>query len=210
MDATFFDRDPIAVARDLLGCGFRRQLDGRWTGGIIVETEAYLSRDDPASHAARGCTPSNQSMFGPAGRLYVYPIHAKYCVNFVTQRRHTGAAVLIRALQPVWNLDGMRDRRQQSDPRRWTSGPAMICQVMQIDRSYDGLDILSSPRWSLTPDHRVAPIEITAGPRIGVSKGVELPLRFFIDGNRFVSGRASDHRRPRCQSIPVGLHGSQK
>ena len=105
---SFYDRSPATVARELLGKALLRRLDGQWLGGWIVETEAYLSDGDLASHSARGRTRGNAAMFGPPGTLYVYPIHAKYCMNAVTESDGTGSAVLIRAMEPVWGIDRMR------------------------------------------------------------------------------------------------------
>ncbi|MEM6363855.1 MAG: DNA-3-methyladenine glycosylase, partial [Planctomycetota bacterium] len=146
------------------------------------------------------------SMFGPPGSIYVYPIHAKHCINVVTQASGTGSAVLIRALQPIWGTSLMKRRRNSHDDRRWTSGPGMICQSLGIDRRHDGIDPEVDPKWCLMPGPAtglVNNISITTTPRIGVSQAKELPLRFFVDGNRYVSGRAADHKRPRRETLKI-------
>lgn len=201
----FFDRPPEIVARELLGCRMIRRVrhDDRsvWIGGVIVETEAYLADGDPASHSARGRVTAtgkpmrHASMFGPPGRLYVYAIHAKHCLNWVTEPEGVGSAVLIRAMQPVWSIQTMREYRGVQDERRLTSGPGMLCHAMDIDRSFDGLDALSAADWRMEKPPGDQSIEITVTPRIGITRGADLPLRFFVGGNRFVSGPMKQHRR---------------
>lgn len=177
------------VARDLLGAAICRRDASGWVGGRIVETEAYLHSGDLASHAARGMTPSNQSMFASPGTLYVYPIHAKHCLNVVTEAKGRGSAVLIRAIEPIWGLEVMAARRGRTDPRQLARGPAMICQAFAVDRRQDGDDLIRQNNW------RVAPLpgqpdesRIACGPRIGIRRAAELPLRFFEQQNRYVSG----------------------
>ncbi|TWT74783.1 DNA-3-methyladenine glycosylase [Allorhodopirellula solitaria] len=196
----FFQRDPLLVARDLLGCTLAHRVGGVWRGGWIVETEAYLSQGDPASHSARGRTPGNASMFAEPGRLYVYPIHAKHCLNFVTESEAIGSAVLIRAVEPVWGLRQMQRVRGTVDDRRITSGPGMLCQAMGVQRDCDGVDALSSRQWRVMAGQDVRE-RIRSSPRIGIRQAAELPLRFFVDGNRYVSGLARLHSRPRRETL---------
>ena len=125
------------VARELLGKVLLRKLRGQWLGGRIVETEAYLAAGDPASHSAAGKKRSNAAMFGPPGTLYVYPIHARFCMNAVTEKEGTGSAILIRAIEPIWGMERMHEHRGTDDPRRLTRGPAMLCQALQVDRALD-------------------------------------------------------------------------
>ncbi len=200
MDHAFWRQHPVAVARGLLGCGIAHRVGGTWLGGWIVETEAYLAVEDPASHSSRGPTPGNASMFSNGGTLYVYPIHAKHCLNIVTQESGVGSAVLIRAIEPVWGIADMQQHRGVTDPRRITSGPGMICQAMQVDRGSDGVDVNRSRDWRLDAGHDVQSRWI-ASPRIGIRHAAELPLRFFIDGNRYVSGPARLHTRPRRDEL---------
>lgn len=189
---SFYERHTEVVARELIGKCLARRIDGEWVGGWIVETEAYLADGDLASHAARGRTPGNASMFGPAGTLYVYPIHAKCCLNAVTEAAGVGAAVLIRALQPVWGLETMRRNRGRDGPRELTRGPAMICQALGIGRDHDGIDLVGSGPLRIAASDRSPPTDVKATTRVGIRRSAELPLRFLARGNPFVSGRAID------------------
>ena len=204
---SFYDRDPVQVARELLGMSLLRKNRGKWIGGQIVETEAYLSTGDPASHSARGKTAGNASMFGPLGTLYVYPIHAKYCLNAVTQSPGIGSAVLIRAIEPVWGLITMQQRRGTKDLSRLTRGPAMLCQALNVDRSLDDSDLLHSTSVGIFQSGQTIG-GICQTPRIGVTKAQKRKLRFFIDGNWFVSGRRRDHRTQ--PAPPAGNRVSQQ
>jgi len=184
---SFFLRDPAIVARELIGHGIVRRLNDTWVGGRIVETEAYLSESDPASHSRSGVTPRCKSMFEIGGTLYVYTIHAKYCMNVVTEIQGRGSAVLIRAIEPLWGIEIMKQNRRYVDLRRLTRGPAMLCQAIGVTTVDDGVDLVSSGTIGLVtlPDRESK--LITCGPRIGISRGQEMPLRFFQSGNRFVS-----------------------
>ncbi|TWT82693.1 3-methyladenine DNA glycosylase [Planctomycetes bacterium CA13] len=192
------------MARDLLGMVLLRRIDQTWIGGSIVETEAYLAMNDPSSHSYRGKTKSNASMFGPAGTLYVYPIHGKFCMNAVTERKGVGSAVLIRAIEPVWGISQMQSKRGYEDLRRLTRGPAMLCQALSVDRQLDSIDLTRYPALTICePDdaelddgqlaQQFPSIEIAVSPRIGISRAVDEPLRFFVRGNCYVSGRKKDH-----------------
>jgi DNA-3-methyladenine glycosylase len=202
LPSAFYQRPTITVAHDLLAKLLVRQLsDGTRLAGLIVEVEAYLSADDPASHSFRGPGRKNASMFLPAGTLYVYPIHAKFCMNVVTEREGVGAAVLIRALEPVEGIETMRMHRGNASSL--ATGPARLCQALAIDRSFDGEDLRESQRvW-------IEGCEIgknnqwrsRVSSRIGISQAQEMQLRWFVDGNRFVSGCARDHSNGRRQSF---------
>lgn len=200
---TFYDRPAETVARELLGKALLRKINGQWIGGWIVETEAYLSDGDPSSHSHRGMTASNAAMFDHPGTLYVYPIHAKYCMNAVTENHGKGSAVLIRAIEPVWGIDPMMQHRQTSDCRRLTRGPAMLCQALCVDRRLDGANLISATEITIADGD--APATITCGPRIGISTAKELPLRFFVDGNWFVSGKVRDHQQRPTRPSPEEL-----
>jgi DNA-3-methyladenine glycosylase len=188
LDCRFFERPTEEVAKRLLGHLLLRKLNtGHWTGGKIVETEAYLSQDDPASHSFIGKTDRNAAMFGPPGTIYVYTIHAKHCVNFSTEQTDVGSAVLIRALEPIWGIEKMRINRKQAEVRKLTSGPAMICQALEIDLRENGKAIEKHGRLLLLSGEIVSNNSIVSTSRIGISRGQELPLRFFDAGSRFVS-----------------------
>ncbi len=179
LDETFFARPASAVAPDLLG--MRLTLEG--VGGIVVETEAYES-DDPASHSFGGAKTRNRTMFGPAGRAYVYRSYGiHWCLNVVCR---TGDAVLIRALEPTARLDAMRARRGLEAERLLCSGPGRLCQALGVSAIHDGLAVDAQP-FGLEP--RRGTVTIAAGPRIGISKGLETPWRFAVPGSRFTSRR---------------------
>ena len=191
---SFYARDTETVARDLLGCVFLRRLGRQWLGGTIVETEAYLPKNDPACHASKRRTPSNEAMFGRPGTLYVYPIHGKYCLNAVTEEADRGCAVLIRALQPEFGIAKMQEHRGQEQLKKLTSGPAMLCQALDVTREQDHTNLINDSKILIAHGETLEADQITASPRIGIREGVDFLLRFFVDGNPYVSGRKSDHR----------------
>ncbi|MEL6105785.1 MAG: DNA-3-methyladenine glycosylase [Planctomycetota bacterium] len=184
---SFFAQPTAKVASDLIGKAFLHRVDNGWLGGWIVETEAYLHRRDPASHSARGRTASNASMFAAPGTLYVYPIHAKYCLNAVTQSEGEGTAVLIRAIEPVWGLATMRRQRGLDDKRRLTTGPAMLCQALAIDRGDDGRCLIDDPQIGIFVDSARPDATVATTPRIGISKAAHRKLRFIDPSSRFLS-----------------------
>ena len=186
---SFYDRPTKVVARQLLGKVFCRKISGRLVGGRIVETEAYLPVNDPACHASRGQTRSNASMFSIPGTLYVYPIHAKHCLNAVTESAGRGSAVLIRAIEPIWGIEIMQANRGLEDLRRLTRGPGMLCQALGIDRNSDGIDLIKSKEITISICAQSNDFKVITTPRVGISKGKSAPLRFVVVGNRYVSGK---------------------
>ena len=186
----FYQRDVTQVARDLLGTVLVTRIGGRRTAGQIVETEAYLPKNDPACHGARGRTRSNASMFGPAGQAYVYPIHARYCFNIVTGFDGEPAAVLVRAIQPIEGIRFMRARRQIEPIVSLARGPARLCQALAIDRRHDGLPLTRRRTiWvEFDPGTTIDPTQIRSTPRIGVTSAQDLPLRFVLADHPFTSG----------------------
>lgn len=185
----FYDRDPVQVARDLLGKLLIRQGDTGIESGLIVEVEAYLARDDPANHAFRGRTRKNASMFGPPGHAYVYAIHARWCLNAVTEPVGIASAVLIRAVEPRAGVEHMQRRRRTEIIRDLARGPGRLCEAFAINRELDGCDLTRrGPLWIAQPtDADTAPARIHTAARVGVTSAEALPLRFFIADNRFVS-----------------------
>jgi DNA-3-methyladenine glycosylase len=153
-------------------------------GGRIVETEAY-DREDPASHSFAGPNPRNASMFGPPGRAYVYRSYGiHWCLNFVCREAGHGAGVLIRAIEPKAGLETMRERRGLPEERLLCAGPGRLGQALAITRALDGLR-LDRPPFRLLAGKE--PVEVVAGPRIGISKGRDVPWRFGQRGSRFLS-----------------------
>jgi DNA-3-methyladenine glycosylase len=178
-----FARSVHDVAPELIGATLL--VDG--VGGRVVEVEAY-DQEDPASHAYRGRTPRNASMFGPPGHAYVYRSYGiHWCLNLVCEGEGVPSAVLVRALEPTDGLDEMRKRRGLDDPRLLASGPGRLCQALGITGEHDGLP-LGRPPFQL--DERAAPVEVLAGARVGITRATELPWRYVEAGSRFLS-RAS-------------------
>jgi DNA-3-methyladenine glycosylase len=180
LDRRFFARSVHRVAPDLIGA----TLKYRGAGGIIVEVEAY-HHTDPAAHSYRGRTPRNAVMFGPPGHAYVYRSYGiHWCLNFVCAPEASASAVLIRALQPTDGIPAMRRRRGLKDERLLCSGPGRLCQAMGITGDDSGL-ALELPEFELRA--RSSTPEIVAGPRIGISVGLELPWRYGLKGSPFLS-----------------------
>ncbi len=182
---SFYARDSVAVARDLLG----KVLVHDDTAGIIVETEAYPGGDDLASHSARGLTPRTSVIFGPPGHAYVYLIYGMYeCLNLVADLDGAAGCVLLRALEPVAGVERMRERRPRA--RRLedlASGPGRLTLAMGITRAHNGLDVTRGALVVREP-FGAQPIQIAVTERIGIRHCAERPLRFLIQGNPFVSG----------------------
>ena len=176
----FFGRSVHAVAPDLIGA----TLLFRGVGGIIVEAEAY-HHTDPAAHSFGGETKRNSIMFGPPGFAYVYRSYGiHWCLNFVCEPEGSASAVLIRALEPTHGLAAMRRRRGVKDPRLLCSGPGRLCEALAITSAHNGLALDRPPFRLLARDKDV---EIASGPRIGITKAVELPWRYGLKGSRFLS-----------------------
>lgn len=190
IERDWFERSPEQVARDLIGMRLVRQWRGQRLAGLIVETEAYLANDDSASHAARGRTMSNAAMFLRPGTAYVYPIHAKFCFNVVTEQMGIGSAVLIRALEPLEGRPWMQRYRPVSRTIDLTNGPAKLCQAMRITRKLDKHDLTRGVSlWierELETTDECSRIIVT--PRIGVSSATKLPLRFVAAEHPYASG----------------------
>ena len=174
----FYDRDTTLVARELLGKLLVHQAGGVIRVGKIVETEAYLGEHDLAAHSSKGRTRRTEIMYGPPGYAYVYFIYGMYyCVNVVTERAGHASAVLLRAVEPVKNLEGR------------TCGPGLLCRAMKIDKALNGHDLLSDDFFIAAPE-TVEEIPIVKGPRIGVAYAkhwARRHLRFYLKGNPHVS-----------------------
>jgi DNA-3-methyladenine glycosylase len=190
---SFYARETEIVARELLGKILVSTIDGRRVEGRIVETEAYLGPHDPASHAAEriGRTRRNASMFLQAGTAYVYRIYGMHwCLNAVTKEVDFPAAVLIRAVEPLRGLDVMRERRwpgaQPAADRFLASGPAKLADALAIDGSLDGHD-LTQPPLLILPGADVPDDDVVTGPRIGITRAADWPLRFHVRGSIWVS-----------------------
>ena len=188
----FFTRDTLAVARDLLGQRLVRVLDGARLSGRIVEVEAYVGEEDQACHARCGRTERNAPMYGPPGHAYVYFIYGMHhCLNVVTEREGYPAAVLIRALEPLEGIEEMRARRGDRPDVQLTSGPARLCQAVDIDRRFDGADLCAPDAFLFLEEGIPIPDDAAAtGPRVGVrgdEVAVTVPWRFYARDSRYVS-----------------------
>ncbi|HHU87420.1 MAG: DNA-3-methyladenine glycosylase [Pelotomaculaceae bacterium] len=180
----FYARETVTVARELLGCILVHDAPDGPAAGRIVETEAYI-QGDPACHAARGATPRNRIMFGPPGYAYVYFIYGMYyCFNAVTAPEGTGEAVLIRALEPLEGIPLMRRRRGRDRLNELCSGPARLVQALGITREHNGADLTRGPLFILKGDVQE---RVLATTRVGIREGADLPLRFYLEGNPFIS-----------------------
>ena len=176
----FFARSVHDVAPELIGATLL--VDG--VGGLVVEVEAY-DQEDPASHAYRGPTPRNASMFGPAGHAYVYRSYGiHWCLNLVCGGEGVAEAVLVRALEPTHGLERMEERRRTDNPRLLCSGPGRLCEALGVTREQDGLP-LDRPPFELRA--RPRQVEVVRAPRIGITRAAELPWRYVLAGSRFVS-----------------------
>lgn len=179
-DAAFFDRPVLEVARDLVGCVVRHGD----TAGRIVETEAY-HHTEPACHAYVGLTARTSTLFGPPGVAYVYRsygIHA--LLNAVCEAEDVGAAVLIRALEPVDGIELMRERRRVARDLDLCSGPGKLTQALGIELDLNATSLLNGP---VAIEPRAAAPALAVGPRIGITRAAELPWRFCERGSRHVS-----------------------
>ncbi|MGM0441474.1 MAG: DNA-3-methyladenine glycosylase [Elusimicrobiota bacterium] len=186
VEANFFSRSTLKVAEDLVGKYLFSKKGGRVCGGKIVETEAYLGKNDRASHAARKKTARNAVMFGPPGTIYVYLIYGiHYCFNLVCESEGEGAAVLIRALKPSRGLKLMKKRRKTGEVKEIASGPAKLTQALSIDTDDNGKELSSNGIYVVDRGETVD--SIACGPRIGITKSKDLDYRFFIEDNCYVS-----------------------
>jgi len=175
---SFYDRDTILVAKELLGKHLVHRSHDVERIGKIVEVEAYLGPHDLAAHSAKGLTQRTKVMFGPPGHAYVYLIYGMYhCMNVVTEREGHASAVLLRAIEPAKNVEGR------------TQGPGLLCRAMAIDQRLNTHDLMSDDFFIAAPEE-VEPFAIVKRPRIGVDYAkhwAKRHLRFYIKGNLFIS-----------------------
>jgi DNA-3-methyladenine glycosylase len=205
----FFARGSTDVAPDLLGCVLECDSTAGPVAVRVTEVEAYRGLHDPASHAYRRKSLRNGVMFGPPGYAYVYQIYGlHFCVNLVCQPEGTAEAVLVRAGEVVTGVEVARARRPAARAENQLArGPALLCQVLAIDRRFDGTDVCapSSPLRILGPGPSGPPeaAMIRSGPRVGITKAADFPWRFWIDGDPTVSAyrRATPRKRPGTQTV---------
>lgn len=185
----FLNRPAEVVAPELIGCILEREIDGTVIRARIVETEAY-DETDAASHSYKGKTPRTEIMFGEPGHLYVYFTYGMhYCCNVVTDKKGKGSAVLIRAVEPLQGEELMEELRGRSGIEI-SNGPAKLCQALAIDKSMNGHDLSSSPLKLMLKNNDEV-FEIVQAKRIGISQAKDMPWRFYMSKNAYVS-RTSD------------------
>jgi DNA-3-methyladenine glycosylase len=185
----FYDRSAEEVARDLLGAFVVSKIGGVRCAGEIVETEAYVGPHDEASHAHErfGRTPRNVAMFAAPGHAYVYLIYGMHwCLNVVTGAEGYPAAVLVRAARPVEGVEAMRARRPGRPGRDLLRGPGNLCRALGVTGAQNLHLLDRAPLW-LAPGAAVPEVEVERGPRVGISRAVEWPLRFRVRGSLYVS-----------------------
>ncbi len=180
-------RDTVELSRHLLGKVLVRRLGRRCITGRIVETEAYL-HGDPACHAFRGMTPRNRSLFLDVGHAYVYLCYGtSWMLNVSGESAGTGAGVLLRALEPLSGVEHMRHGRERVRVADLARGPGRLAAALRIDRRHDGCDLLRpGDLWIGSDGAEVGPIGESV--RIGLTKGAEARLRFYLAGNEYLSG----------------------
>lgn len=174
----FYNQKTVLVAKSLLGQYLVSRIGGLERIGRIVEVEAYIGPHDLASHCSKGMTKRTQTMFGPPGHLYIYMIYGMYfCTNIVTEAEGHGSAVLLRALEPIKNI------------QEKTSGPGLLSRALQFDKTLNGSDLLGNQIFITEPD-RISPFTIKKRPRVGVAYAkawAKKLLRFYIEGNAYIS-----------------------
>lgn len=185
--ARFFEAPADVVAPRLLGATLISRAGRRETRGIIVEVEAYLGEEDPASHAYRGRRHrNNESLYGPPGTWYVYLSYGiHWCANLVCGPSGGGGAVLLRAVEPLGGLATMERRRGGRPRKEWCNGPGKLCEAMGITRRIDGNLLWESAVAIELAEFRVS--AVARGPRVGITKAREWPLRFWLDGTSWRS-----------------------
>ncbi len=184
----FFGRDTAIVARDLLGTELVRRIDGRWLRGKVVETEAYYGAGDPPSHAANGRTPRSEIMWGRPGLVYVYLVYGIHMMfNVVTEPENSPGAVLFRAVEPLEGTDFMAETRGVGEKEDLANGPGKLTEAFRIGKEENGLDLTESDELGLVDRSGQEDLEIARSTRIGISEGKDKELRFYLEGNRFVS-----------------------
>jgi DNA-3-methyladenine glycosylase len=197
LPVSFFRRPAELVAAELLGMIVVSTIGGEVAEGRIVETEAYLGYDDPASHGyLHRRNARNLALFGPPGTWYVYLSYGMHwCANLVCQKRGLASAVLLRAVEPLAGLDLMRRRRGGVADKDLCSGPGKLCQALGMDRTLDGAVMARSPVIVRPPMGWEKP-QVAVTPRIGITKAADWPLRFHVAGSPWISRREKGGRSP--------------
>ena len=194
---SFFARDPVVVARAVLGRLLVHDSPQGRVSGLVVEAEAYRGAGDPASHAHRGRTVRNAAMFGEPGHAYVYFTYGMHhCLNLVTGTAGKASAVLVRALEPVDGGELMRERRGSVTAlTRLARGPGNVARALGLTRAHDGLDLVGGPLWLSDLPPRRGGHRIARGPRIGIRVALDRDWRCFLEGHPCVSAPSGGRLR---------------
>jgi len=209
---TFYGRDTVTVARELLGSTLVRRARGATLRGRIVETEAYVGEEDLACHARAGRTPRTDPLYGPPGFAYVYITYGMHhLLNAVTEQEGRPAAVLLRALEPLEGEKRMARARGVRAPHLWTSGPAKLCQALGVDLRLNRADLRGPTIW-IEEGEEVPEERVRTSPRIGCERvpapWATIPWRFYVADSPFVTpGRPWD--RVEGRPIRVERHGDK-
>ncbi|MEP7103379.1 MAG: DNA-3-methyladenine glycosylase [Candidatus Dojkabacteria bacterium] len=196
LNQSFYNRNAIRLAPELLGKVLVRNLNGQIISGRIVEVEAYLANQDEAAHAFKGETKRNKSLFSKPGNSYIYSIHTHFCLDVVAE---VPTSVLIRALEPIDGIDKMKELRNLSaealakaDEKSLTSGPGKLCKALGITKELDGIDLTSekSEIYIMDDGFKLPESKIIKTKRVGISKAKEFDYRFYIKENKFVSRKS--------------------
>lgn len=187
LSKNFYNKPTVELAQSLLGKVLVHETPLGASSGIIVETEAYLGGEDPAAHAYRGMTERNKAMFGSAGHAYIYFTYGMYfCFNVTAGPEGVGHGVLIRAVEPLDGVDLMQKRRELLDEKMLASGPAKLVIALGINKELYGHDLTEKPLY-IAEFKDIPDEQVVKTTRIGISEGKELPYRFYIKDNKFIS-----------------------
>lgn len=188
LNKNFYTQKADIIAKKLLGKTIHRKTEYGVITSRIVETEAYLDNIDLASHSYVGKTNRNKAMFEDGSHIYVYKIYGMYnCFNIVTGQKGDGEAVLIRALEPLSDLELIYKYRKTTKEKDLTNGPGKLCQALNITIEDNMKDLMFCEDIIVSEDSNKNEFEIVTTTRIGITKSVDLPLRFYIKGNKYVS-----------------------
>lgn len=184
----FYEVPALELAKKLLGRLLVSRIDDEFTSGLIVETEAYLSSNDPASHAARGKTPRTAVQWGPPGVTYVYLIYGMYhCMNIVSDPEGTAGCVLLRAVEPIHGIARMQRRRPRAKTHvQLSNGPGKLTAALGVNRQHNAID-LTQEVLSICDYEEQRNFDVCRSSRIGLTEGLELPYRYYVQDNPYVS-----------------------
>lgn len=185
---SFYDRDPVIVAQDLLGKFLVRKMNDQFIVGRITETEAYLSSGDSAAHNFKGKTKRNESLYKNGGHAYVHSMRQYCLIDAVTESSDKPGSVLIRSVEPVEGIDTMKKNRNEKNEDNLTNGPGKVCAAFNITRQLDGVDLTNFREGLfISSDENISQDKITTSSRIGISTAKDMPLRFYLSDSVHVS-----------------------